>query len=68
MQAPSPGTYSYGFSDKESAPKFGFGTAPQRMALGKHDSPGPGGYKVPTKIANRAQYVNTKLDTKFAVV
>jgi len=28
MQAPSPGTYSYGFSDKQAAPKFGFGTAP----------------------------------------
>ena len=35
MQAPSPGTYSYGFSDRESAPKFGFGTAPQRLSLAK---------------------------------
>jgi len=57
MQAPDPGTYKTGFADKLSAPKFGFGTAPQRVPLGISEVPGPGEYKVPTKISTKASYI-----------
>lgn len=52
---PGPGTYvNAGERLKQTAPSFGFGTS-QRPAIGgsgKQNFPGPGSYKLPTKIAD----------------
>jgi hypothetical protein len=54
---PGPGTY-YGQKPK-SGPSFGFGSG-KRMHVNCNDSPGPGSYKIPTKIRNVEGYALDK--------
>ena len=58
-QAPGPGQYvNEAHKMKTAAPSYGFGTS-QRPAItgpGKNISPGPGAYKVPTKISDAAAF------------
>lgn len=53
--APGPGAYvNEAHKMKQSAPSFGFGTSKRPAINGnqKLNSPGPGAYKIPTKIAD----------------
>jgi len=60
---PGPGNYyKYGF---KGGPSFGFGTS-TRMSIKKNDSPGPGSYKIPTKVRNLETYSLNK--NKFSYV
>jgi len=57
--APGPGAYvNEAHKMKQSAPSFGFGTSKRPDIAGpqKHSSPGPGAYKIPTKISDAPQF------------
>jgi hypothetical protein len=56
LNVPGPGTYQKSLVDKRSAPSFGFGTSSQREPIKETLSPGPGGYKIPTMVAEMPQY------------
>lgn len=56
LDVPGPGTYNKSFVDQKSAPKFGFGSSPQREPIKKTLSPGPGGYRIPSMIADVPTY------------
>ena len=59
LNVPGPGSYtSNGERLKPSAPKFGFGTSKRPDITGpkKLQTPGPGQYKVPSKISNAADF------------
>jgi hypothetical protein len=56
LNVPGPGTYNKSFVDQKSAPKYGFGSSPQRAPIKKTLSPGPGGYKIPSMIADVPTY------------
>ena len=56
LDVPGPGTYDKGLKDKEAAPQYGFGTSQQRAPVKKTLSPGPGGYKIPSMIADLPTY------------
>lgn len=51
---PGPGEYKI-IERAIEGPKFGFGTGLRKVPR-RDESPGPGAYKVPTKIANLPQY------------
>lgn len=68
MEAPDPGAYALSFATKHSSPKFGFSRSPQRMPLGKSDTPGPGGYHIPATIALKPAYVNSKQDQNLMFI
>ena len=58
---PGPGSYkNISFSDKRSAPKFGFGSSQreknyiQMSKQGMMHQPGPGSYKVPVHVSKTA--------------
>ena len=50
LNVPGPGSYNRHLGDKKTAPSFGFGSSPQREAIKKTLSPGPGGYKIPSTV------------------
>ena len=50
---------------KTKAPSFGFGSAKRPDIAGKGFTPGPGAYKVPTKVANVAGYSQAQGDGVF---
>jgi hypothetical protein len=54
-------------TDKKSAPKFGFGSSPQREPIKKTLSAGPGAYHIPVKLAETPAYAlpNRKDDVKY---
>eukprot|EP00356_Strombidium_inclinatum_P017106 CAMPEP_0170483580 /NCGR_PEP_ID=MMETSP0208-20121228/3259_1 /TAXON_ID=197538 /ORGANISM="Strombidium inclinatum, Strain S3" /LENGTH=163 /DNA_ID=CAMNT_0010756693 /DNA_START=857 /DNA_END=1345 /DNA_ORIENTATION=- len=52
LNVPGPGTYKKGLADKKQYPAFGFGSSPQREKVKQTLSPGPGGYKIPSMIAD----------------
>ncbi len=54
QEIPGPGAYSRDSSI--NGPKFGFGTD-KRDHDKKNSTPGPGAYKVPTKVADVNKYV-----------
>jgi|TARA_B110000285_G_C14887065_1_gene496712 hypothetical protein len=64
---PGPGTYDKSMTDKKSAPKFGFGSSPQREPIKKTLSAGPGAYHIPVKLAETPAYAlpNRKDDVKY---
>lgn len=64
---PGPGNYESHLNDKRNAPKFGFGSS-TRAAANKNDSPGPGHYKINTKVAETAQYAIPGKDQTFKYV
>jgi len=51
LNVPGPGTYDKSMSDKKSAPRFGFGSSPQREPARKTISQGPGAYHIPVMLA-----------------
>lgn len=60
IYVPGPGSYA---NDSEKlkaakAPSFGFGTSkrPDMASNGKNPGPGPGTYKLPTRVANVANF------------
>lgn len=56
---PGPGAYSNDAEKmQKSAPKFGFGTSKRPDITGhkKMQTPGPGNYKLPSKIGNVAEF------------
>ena len=65
---PGPGTYvNTAEKMKQTAPSFGFGTS-KRPALGgnsKHQVPGPGAYKIPTRIADVPEFAMAGKSTDF---
>ena len=67
-RAPGPGAYETheGSPVKKSAPRFGFGTEPQRTKLHKTSTPGPGIYLVPSTIGNMPSYTGAR--TRMAYV
>mmetsp|Transcript_5502 Transcript_5502/g.9339 ORF Transcript_5502/g.9339 Transcript_5502/m.9339 type:complete len:344 (-) Transcript_5502:28-1059(-) len=67
LQVPGPGTYQKSLVDKKAAPSFGFGRSPQREPVKQTLSPGPGGYKIPTMIADVPLYSmpNRKEEFKY---
>lgn len=60
---PGAGTYNGAFEiGKTKSPSFGFGSS-KRPDIGgnkRDNSPGPGSYKVPTKVADTAHYHGIK--------
>lgn len=64
-EVPGPGTYvNAGEKFKQSAPSFGFGSS-KRPDIGgntKFQTPGPGNYKVPSKIADVPNYAYQRDD------
>lgn len=56
-KGPGPGSYESHLKDKKDAPKFGFGSS-KRPELGKKKDnvPGPGDYRVPTKVGDVPNY------------
>jgi len=66
---PGPGSYVNSSQKlKQSAPSFGFGTS-KRPIIGhtKDQVPGPGSYKLPTKVADVAPFAlpNRKDESKY---
>jgi hypothetical protein len=66
---PGPGTYVNSSQKlKQSAPSFGFGTS-QRPVIGvqKDKTPGPGSYKLPSKVQDVAPYAlpNRSAESKY---
>ena len=59
---PGPGTYYK--SKPRTGPSFGFGSS-KRMHVRSDDSPGPGSYKIPTKIRNLEGYALPKNKYSF---
>ena len=73
FQKPGPGIKDSIFVDKQTAPSFGFGTSKrEKDYLGLRSNtktlPGPGDYKIPTRVARVPKYSGTKHDTKFKFV
>jgi hypothetical protein len=69
LNVPGPGTYVNSAEKlKMTAPSFGFGTS-KRPELGatKLQVPGPGAYKVPTKLGDVPDFAmpNRKAETKY---
>lgn len=69
QQVPGPGTYVNSAEKlKMTAPSFGFGTS-KRPELGssKFQVPGPGAYKVPSKVADVPDFAmpNRKPENKY---
>ena len=52
LKVPGPGTYNSNLSNKQSAPRYGFGSSQRANLAKKTLSPGPGGYKIPCTIGN----------------
>ena len=66
---PDPGAYDLNFNNLNKAPAFGFGGGgKQRVDMASGDAPGPGNYKVPTKIATKPQYVSNVQEEKYRYV
>lgn len=63
-EVPGPGTYVNSAEKfKQSAPSFGFGSSKRpEMGNKKQNTPGPGSYKVPSKIADVPSYSYQKKD------
>ena len=57
-KAPGPGSYESHLKDKKDAPKFGFGSSKRPEITGKKglDGPGPGSYKINTKVGDVPNY------------
>lgn len=53
--SPGPGNYNFEAKNKESAPKYGFGTSTRKEPKGLN-VPGPGSYKINSKISELPQY------------
>ena len=62
LDVPGPGTYNKNLADKRDAPKYGFGSSAQREPQKKTLSPGPGGYRIPSKIADTPAYSMARPD------
>lgn len=60
MNVPGPGTYEGGSPHKQRAPTYAFGTSAQREKVKETLSPGPGGYSVPSNMANLPQYTGAR--------
>ena len=67
LDVPGPGTYGKSLVDKQTAPSYGFGSSPQREPIKKTLSPGPGGYRIPSMIAEVPAYAmpNQKDEFKY---
>ena len=52
-----PGPSVYAIVNKNRGPSFGFGSG-KRSDMAVHGVPGPGQYKVPTKVVDVAMYSN----------
>ena len=52
LKVPGPGTYNSSLSNKQAAPRYGFGSSQRANLAKKTLSPGPGGYKIPCTIGN----------------
>ena len=59
---PGPGTYDG--KKARNAPSYGFGSS-QRMKIKDDGSPGPGSYKIPTKVRNVETYSLSKNQFSF---
>ena len=68
LNVPGPGTYKSSLSDKKEAPKYGFGSSPQREPIKKTLSPGPGGYNIPCTIAEMPAYAMPGRDSKYQYI
>lgn len=63
---PGAGTYTSNYNQKSKSPSFGFGSSKRPDIAGKRDNtPGPGNYKVPTKIADTASYAGIKQTQEY---
>lgn len=62
-----PGAGTYDLNQKNAGPSFGFGTS-KRSDLATHGVPGPGQYKVPTKVVDTALYSNSRPPEQFKFV
>lgn len=68
LDVPGPGTYNQSFNDKSSAPKYGFGSSPQRESTKKTESQGPGAYKIPVKVGIVENYAMQGQPEQFRFV
>jgi hypothetical protein len=66
--APGPGNYEIHLKDKKDAPKFGFGTSKRDVSLNKHDTPGPGAYRVNCSVADVPRYIMPVQNENFKFV
>lgn len=66
MNTPGPASYENVKTSKKG-PKFPFGTA-NRTSNNIGDSPGPGSYKVPVKVANLPRYALPSQNEEFKFV
>lgn len=71
MNNPGPGTYVNNTEKlRQSAPNFGFGSSkrPSIASNNKEVTPGPGQYRVNTRISNAKQFAMPKRQEEFMFV
>mgnify|MGYP006148628653 FL=1 len=66
-KGPGPGNYEFEAKNKESAPKYGFGSS-TRAEIKKLNVPGAGSYRVPTTIGNVAAYAMPNRNEQYKYV
>jgi hypothetical protein len=63
--SPGPAGYNVHLKNKKEAPKFGFGTSTRdQMGAGKHETPGPGAYKINSRVGDVPTYSGIVRDDK----
>ena len=69
---PGPGNYNPKKRPQSAAPEYGFGTATRVQAAGglttKDTTPGPGAYKVPSRIQDVPNYLLPNRSQEFKYV
>ena len=69
LVVPGPGNYAPTHqASLSAAPKYGFGSSKRQPLNGKSDTPGPGNYKVPSKVADLPAYATQGSDSKYKFV
>lgn len=67
-KGPGPGNYEAHMKNKTDAPKFGFGSS-QRQPMGnKNDSPGPGAYRINSKVGDVPAYAIPNRPDEFKFI
>jgi hypothetical protein len=65
---PGVGSHNLTLTLKKSAPSFGFGTSQRPSLTGKFNTPAPGAYKLPTRIADVPNHSGAKGKADFHYV
>jgi len=67
--SPGPGAYAVGGNKAVEGPKFGFGTSQRgKQKNVGDDTPGPGQYKVPSKISDLPRYAMPDMKEEFRYI